>query len=206
MGRLKYFSQLVFASMLFAFAACTPSANPSADPNPPIASPISTVLAEQIQLTATSVTPTYSVPPNLIEPTPIQLPFVKDFKRDCNNPAVVRLSISDTQGWSEDDIAEKLMSLYLDSFNNPQVSDFCRIDGYRIEKVYYDSLLELPTFSPKGDFMRAVEFSVKLIQIPNVWMVYSGEIDQQNWLHTSEALAISKDEIDGVYMMRFSRP
>ena len=142
----------------------------------------------------------------IVEPTPIQLPFVENFNKDCNNPAVVDLPISDAQGLSEDDIAEKLMSLYLDSFNNPQVSDFCRIDGYRIEKAFYDSRLELPTFSPKGDFMRVVQFSVKLIQIPNVWMSYSGEIDQQNWFHISEALAIFKNETRGVYTMFLSRP
>ena len=144
---------------------------------------------------------------DIIEPTPIQLPFVENFNRDCNNPAVVDLPISDAQVLSEDDIAEKLMSLYLDSFNNPQVSDFCRIDGYSIEKVFYDeNLATSPTMMPKGDFMRVVDFSIKLIQIPNVWMSYSGEIDQQNWLHTSEVLAIFKHKTRGVYTMVFSRP
>ena len=98
------------------------------------------------------------------------------------------------------------MSLYLDSFNNPQVSDFCRIDGYRIEKVFSNGRQELPTVSPNGDFMRVVRFSIKLIQVPNTWMSYSGEIDQQNWFHISDALVIFKNEIDGVYMMSFSRP
>jgi len=207
MIRLNYFPRLVLVSVLFVFAGCAPNANPSSTPaNPLVALATSTITSEHIQLTTTSIPPTYSVPPNLIEPTPIQLPFVENFNRDCNNPAVVHLPISDTLGMSEDEIAEKLMSLYLDSFNNPQVSGFCRIDGYRIEKAFYDSRLELPTFSPKGDFMRVVQFSVKLIQIPNTWMSYSGEIDQQNWFHISEALAIFKNEIDGVYRMSFSRP
>ena len=208
MRRLNYFSQLVLASMLFTFAGCAPSANPSAYPNPPSASPISTVL---FQLTATSVPPTYSVPPNLIEPTPIQLPFIEGIEGHtnieyCDKSVVVHLPISDAQGASEDEIASKLMSLYLDYYNNSQAPGYCRIDGYRIEKVFYDSRLELPTFSPKGDFMRVVQFSIKLIQIPNAWMSYSGEIDQQNWFHISEALAIFKNEADGVYTMRFSRP
>lgn len=213
MVRLNYFPQLVFASMLFAFAGCTPNASPSAYPNPPIASPISTILSEQIQLTATSIPPTYSVPPNLIEPTPIQLPFVKGDEGHTNieycdkpKPKKMFLTISEAQGLSEDEIAGKLMSFLLDYYNNPQAPGYCRIDGYRIEKVFYDSRLELPTFSPKGDFMRVVQFSIKLVQIPNVWMVYSGEIDQQNWFHISEALAIFKNETDGVYRMRFSRP
>jgi hypothetical protein len=33
---------------------------------------------------------------------------------------------------------------------------------------------------PKGDIMRVVQFSIKPIQIPNFWMGWSGEIDQNN--------------------------
>ncbi len=148
----------------------------------------------------------------IIEPTPIQLPFVKvdeghtDIEY-CDKPNEVFLPISDAHGLSEDEIAGKLISLFLDYYNNPQAPGYCRVDGYRIEKVFYDeNLATSPTMMPKGDFMRVVDFSIKLIQIPNVWMSYSGEIDQQNWLHTSEVLAIFKHKTRGVYTMVFSRP
>ena len=82
--------------------------------------------------------------------------------------------------------------------------DWCRIAGYKIERVYYDPRTPLLQLEPKGDIMRAVRYSVKLIQIPNYWMPLSGEVDPQNWLHTGGNIAIFRGK-DG-YRMEFAFP
>ena len=150
-----------------------------------------TPITESVQLMAT--------------PTDIQLPF-NDRNVEhvyCQYPSV-KLSASDAQGLSEDEIAEKLMDLHLAYFYTAQAPDYCRIDGYKIDKTYYDERTPYLPLVPKGDFMRVVQYSIKLIQIPNMWMSLAGEIDQQNWLHTGANLVIFRLE-DG-YIMKFAHP
>lgn len=141
----------------------------------------------------------------IVTPTAFQLPFNdKNVEsKYCQVPSV-KLSISDVQGLSDDEIAKKLMSLYLDYFNVLDAPDWCRIDGYKIDKVYYDERTPSLPLEPKGDIMRVVLYWIKLIQIPNFWMSLAGEVDQQNWLHTRATLAIFHLE-DG-YTMKFANP
>jgi hypothetical protein len=138
-------------------------------------------------------------------PTGIQLPF-NDKNVDneyCQIPAV-KLTTTEAQGLSEDQIAGRLMELLLVYFYVPEAPDYCRIDGYRIDSVYYDERTPNLPLEPKGDFARLVRFSVKLIQIPNMWMSWAGEIDQENWLHTGNNVAVFRYP-DG-YMMKFAYP
>ena len=100
------------------------------------------------------------------------------------------------------------MCLFLDYYNTPQAPDWCCIEGYKIDKVVEFAPGMSEPLYPQGDFMREVWFSIKLIQIPNAWMPRTGTIDQQNWFHTAEALAItevSKRNTKGVYAMKFAR-
>src|SRR6266508_3289804 len=94
--------------------------------------------------------------------------------------------------------------MWLRRYKNPEAHPYCRIDGYTIDKVYYDPGVNSQPLEPKGDFMRMVVFSVKLIQIPNEWMSFAGELDQNNWLHVSHIVAISKTN-EG-YKMEFAYP
>lgn len=150
-------------------------------------------------------TPTIESLQLLATPTEIQLPFNdKNVESEYCQYQSVKLSASDAQGLSDDEIAGKLMDLHLAYFNAPQAPDWCRIDGYKIDKIYYDERTPYLPLEPKGDFMRVVQYSIKLIQIPNMWMSLAGEIDQQNWLHTGENLAIFHLE-DG-YTMKFAYP
>lgn len=201
MSRLYISLQLAFITILLGIASCTPDITPTLTSNTVIALPTLTVRRETNHLTPTLI------PPTLIEPTPIQLPFNDRNVENkyCKTPAV-NLPILETDGLTEDEIAKKLMAFYLDYFNRPEAPDFCRIDGYRIEGVDYDERWISSSLSPKGDFMRGVQYSIKLIQIPNYWMSHSGEIDQQNWFHISNILAVFKLEIDGVYTMKFANP
>ncbi|MEJ5312059.1 MAG: hypothetical protein WHX52_20015 [Anaerolineae bacterium] len=138
-------------------------------------------------------------------PTAIQLPFNdKNFESEYCQYQSVKLPISDTQGLSDDEIARKLMDLHLAYFNTPQAPDWCRIDGYKIEEVYYNESTRYRGLEPGSNLMRTVRYSIKLIQIPNMWMSLPGEIDQQNWLHTVADLAIFRLE-DG-YTMKFAHP
>ena len=200
MNWTKRLPQLMHIALLFALASCTSGVNPSPYPNTSYPN-ISTASPTPRAL------PTYPKYPTPIPPTPIQLPIIEGNPEieACSNPVDIFLSISDAQGLTDDGIAEKLMSSYLNYFNSPQTPGYCRIDGYRIEEVYRDEKLE-STVSPKGDFIRVVDFSIKLIQQYSRWMNYSGEIDQQNWLHTSNVLIIFKVEAEGVYTMRFPDP
>lgn len=94
------------------------------------------------------------------------------------------------------------MGLWLAYFNAPQTPDYCRIDGYHIDEVYYDE--QILILEPKADFMRKVLYSVKLIQTPNYWMTYQGVLDQQNWHHTGANVAVFRS--DSGYTMEFAHP
>jgi hypothetical protein len=157
-------------------------------------------------------TSTLALPTSTIEsaqlvatPTNIQLPFNdKNVEHVyCQYPSV-KLSASNAQGLSDDEITEKLLHLHLAYFYAPEAPDYCRVDDYKIDKVYYDERTPYLPLEPKGDFMRVVQYSIKLIQIPNMWMSLAGEIDHQNWLHTGANLAIFRLE-DG-YTMKFAYP
>jgi hypothetical protein len=96
------------------------------------------------------------------------------------------------------------MNLWLAYFNAPQAPDWCRIDGYKIDNVYYDERVPSLPLEPKGDVMRVVQFSIKLVQMPNIWMSFPGTIDQQNWLQIRADVAIFHST-DG-YTMKFANP
>jgi hypothetical protein len=137
--------------------------------------------------------------------TEIQLPVVYGSVEHeyCQSPSIP-LPIADAHGLSDDEIVGMLMDLWLAYFNAPDSPDYCRVDGYQIDKVYsYEDLSHLP-LTPKGDFLRGVLFSIKLIQIPNFWMSLGGDIDQQNWLHTGANVAVFRS--DSGYTMKFARP
>ena len=210
MYRLNYFPQLAFIVLLLTLVSCVPGVNPSPYPNisyPNIstASLTPTELPEVIQLMLTpraAMTLTYTPTPDLSNiPLSTETPVEREY---CDKPHPVYLPVSEAQGFTDDDIAEKLMSLHLDYYNNPQAPDFCRIDGYRIERVYYDERTPYLPLEPKGDFMRVVLFSIKLIQKPIGWTAVPGEIDKQNWLHTGINMAVFRLE-DG-YRMAFANP
>jgi len=116
----------------------------------------------------------------------------------------VRLTLEDAKGLSDDEIASALMRLHLDYFNTPAAPDWCRVDGYTIDRVYYDAKVLSPPIVPQGDIMRVVLYSMRLIQIPNFWMSLAGEVDPQNWLHTAASLAVFRSA-DG-YTMKFAYP
>jgi hypothetical protein len=137
--------------------------------------------------------------------TEIQLSFNPNVKNDGNcEPPNASLSKTEAENLSEDEIAYKLFDIWLSDYKKPGAPLYCRIADYTIDKVYYDERTPYLPLEPKGDIMRVVIFSVKLIQIPNVWMSFSGEIDQDNWLHTAHAIAIFKT--DTGYIMKFANP
>jgi hypothetical protein len=138
-------------------------------------------------------------------PTDIQLPFNSEVKNngDCKPPYAI-LPVSNNNDISEDEIVYELIKIWLRRYANPNADLFCRIDGYTIDKVYYDLSILSGPLEPRGDFMRVVLFSVKLIQVPSDWMSFSGELDQENWLHLSQPVAVFKTN-DG-YTMQFAYP
>jgi hypothetical protein len=140
-----------------------------------------------------------------VAPTDIQLPFNSDVKNDgyCQPPSAL-LPVDDNNDISEDEIVYELTKIWLRRYANPNAPLFCRIDGYTIDKVYYDLSILSGPLEPKGDFMRIVVFSVKLIQVPSDWMSFSGKLDQENWLHLSQPVAVTKTN-DG-YKMQFAYP
>jgi len=174
---------LLMVALLSACASATVAPTETAIPQQPVATPM--------KLLATS--------------TAIQLPFNdKNVEHEYCQLPEVRLLASEARGMSEDEIAGKLMELLLDYFHSSQAPDYCRIDGYRIDNVYYDERTPYTTLQPRGDFLRTVQFSVKLIQVPSFWMGWPGEIDTQNWLHTGNNVAVFR-AADG-YTMQFAYP
>jgi len=137
--------------------------------------------------------------------TDIELPHNLESERSeyCKPPYAL-LPVDDNSDISEEEIVYKLVDIWLKRYSNPDAHPYCRIDGYKIDKVYYDLDLISQPLEPRGDFMRVVIFSVKPIQIPNDWMSFSGELDQSNWLHLSQVVAAFKTD-DG-YTMKFAYP
>ncbi len=154
-------------------------------------------------------TPTFiqSTPTLILPSTPAenQLPYnanIGDITY-CDSANILLLK-KDATGFSEDQIAGKLIEMWLSYFRDDQAPAYCRIEDYRVDKVYYDPRTPGLPLEPKGNFMRVVQFSIKLIQVPNYWMSLTGETDQSHWLHTGQNLAIFKTS-DG-YTMKFAYP
>lgn len=117
----------------------------------------------------------------------------------CQLPEVL-LSTTEAQGLDDDEIARRLMTLWLDYFNVPQAPGYCRVDGYVIDRVYDDNR----PVEPRSDLMRTIEFSLKLVQYPALWAAWAGEVDAQNWLHTSVTIAVFRSG-EG-YTMQLAHP
>jgi hypothetical protein len=149
-------------------------------------------------------TPT-AAPPFEPAPTNIQLPFDPGVTGDeyCK-PPYATLPVSDGNDISEDEIVHELMGIWLRRYTQPNAPLSCRIADYAIDQVYADPGLSSLALEPRGDFMRMVDFSVKLIQVPTDWMGFAGELDQDNWLHVSHAVAITRTG-EG-YKMEFAYP
>ncbi len=96
------------------------------------------------------------------------------------------------------------MELWLDYFNAPQAPAYCRIDGYVIDRVYYDEHTPFLHLEPSSNLMRTVQFSIKLVQYPTFWAPWAGEVDEQNWLHTGVTVAVFHSGAG--YTMKFARP
>jgi hypothetical protein len=159
--------------------------------------------------TSTEVSPTELSTVNggnvIASPTDIQLPFATNVSSDdyCK-PPYAAMQVADGNDISEDQIVSELMKIWLRRYANEAAPAFCRIGGYTIDKVYYDPAIVNQPLEPRGDFMRIVDFSIELIQVPNAWMSFAGNIDQGNWMHISHVVSISETS-DG-YEMEFAYP
>lgn len=127
----------------------------------------------------------------------------------CYQPPEFLLPVSDTQGLNEDQIAKKLVELFLSYYHTPQAPDECRVVEYCIDDVHYNEQYSTLPLDPKGDFMREVYFSVKLPLVDNhphgFWVSLGAiESDQQDWFHTGAHVAIFR--FDSGYTMQFAYP
>ncbi len=75
---------------------------------------------------------------------------------------------------------------------------------FTIDNVYDDPGIYSKVLEPRGDFKRVVVFSVKLVQVSSDWMSFAGELDQENWLHVSHIVAITRTS-EG-YKLEFAYP
>ena len=162
-----------------------------------VATPISTVLPISTH-TATS----QAVIPS---PTSLALPSNSETGSDeyCKPPYAV-LPVSDGNDISEDEIVYELMKIWLRRYASPDAPLSCRIDGFTIDRVYFDRDILSRPLEPRGDFMRLVDFSVKPIQAPSDWMSFSGELDPKNWLHVRHPVSVF-ETLEG-YTMQFAYP
>lgn len=203
---------LVFITLLLALSACTPWANPATSTVPAPAQ-LSTVISptstRPMQQATSTPIPTATLISTATEiQLPLEIPTVVGGGIDCDLPAV-ELPVSDAQRLSEDEIAAKLVDMYFSRYTNPQMKTGCRIDGYRIEEVIPLGPGLSKQLEPDADFVLGVSFSVKLIQLKCLWATYSGEIDQQNWLHTTDTFAITKvlnPASEEVYTIKIANP
>jgi hypothetical protein len=184
----------------------------------PVVRPTPTLIPTSIPSVTATLPPTRTATPQhpANSPTPQLSPVstengipvfeINEFTVDhkyCSSPEVF-LSTSDARGFNDDEIARKLMELWLDYFNTPQAPNYCRVDGYVIDRVYYDERTPFLPLEPRGDFIRIILFSIKLVQYPTFWAPWAGDVDKQNWLHTGHAVAVFRSD-DG-YAMKFANP
>jgi hypothetical protein len=159
-------------------------------------SPTITITPSPEPTSATAIAPT---------PTDIQLPYnlVQESSEYCQSPYAV-LSIANAEGLSKDEIARVLVGIWLERYKNPKAHPYCRIEDFRVDDIYSNPKVNATSLEPKGDFMRVVKFSIKLIQVPTDWLAFPGEIDTENWLTVIWNISISK--IDDNYDMVFAYP
>ena len=140
-------------------------------------------------------------------PSPTDLPLATDTETSseeyCKPPYAV-LPVSDGNDISEDEIVHELIQVWLRRYANPDAPLTCRIEAFTVDKVYFDLDILSRPLEPRGNFMRLVDFSVKLIQASNMWMSFPGELDQENWLHVSNAVAVF--ETTEGYTLEFAYP
>jgi len=170
---MKTKATLVVLLGILMFTACTPEAKPTPEP----VLPVSTV----------GGIPVFEINESTVDHVYCQLPDVL-------------LSTTEAQGLDDDEIARRLMTLWLDYFNTPQAPGYCRVDGYVIGSVYADNR----PVEPRSNLVRTVEFSLKLVQYPALWAAWPGDVDEQNWLHTNATIAVFRS--DEGYTMRFAHP
>lgn len=153
--------------------------------------------------------PTAINPPvnETIAPSPTDLPLALDTEtssEDYCKPPYAVLPVSDGNDISEDEIVHELMQAWLRRYANSDAPLACRIEAFTIDKVYFDLDILSRPLEPRGNFMRLVDFSVKPIQISDAWMSFPGELDQENWLHISHAVAVF-ETAEG-YTLQFAYP
>ena len=138
-------------------------------------------------------------------PTDIQLPFNPDNDSNeyCKPPYAV-LPVEDGNDISEDEIVYELVKIWLRRYKQPAAPALCRIADFTIDSVYDDPGIYSKVLEPRGDFKRVVVFSVKPVQVPSDWMSFTGELDQENWLHISHIVAIT--ETSKGYKLEFAYP
>lgn len=164
---------------------------------------------------ASVAAPTTTIPPistdtetsSAVIPSPTDPPLPSDSETNsdayCKPPYAV-LPVGDGNDISEDEIIYALMNVWLRRYSDPNAPLFCRINAFTIDDVFYDINILSQPLEPRGDFMRVVAFSVKPIQTTNAWMSFSGERDQENWLHVRHAVAVF--ETTEGYTMEFAYP
>ena len=138
-------------------------------------------------------------------PTDIQLPFNPDADSNeyCKPPYAV-LPVEDGNDISENEIVYELVKIWLRRYKQPAAPALCRIADFTIDSVYDDPGIYSKVLEPRGDFKRVIVFSVKLIQVPSDWMSFTGELDQENWLHVSHIVAVT--ETSEGYKLEFAFP
>ena len=199
MHRSSQFHLLTFIALVFALCACAPLAGSGQAPPPNL--PTATVFAEPVS-TKTPY-PLKSVPTITAKP---EHQGNDEYAYCGADSPGMRILIADTQGVSEDEIAEKMLRLRFDYFSQSQAPAFCRIEEYRIDKISQpEPWMKLEGDSlPPGSFLRVVEFSIKLPQLQDSWISfggktqqpeeYSGDAAQESWFQTSIILVIYKME------------
>ena len=177
------------------------------------ASPLSSPASATMTAPARPASPTSTRTPrprNPVYPTPITLEHQgnDEYGYCIGIPEPPRLLVAESQGLSEDEIAEKMMRLRLDFFSDPKASDYCRIEAYRIDKISAPEPWMLEGLSlPPRSFLRVVDFSIKLHQPSRYWFLslkdkvdlpneYEGTLKPENWLQTSIILVVYELSFD----------
>jgi hypothetical protein len=111
---------------------------------------------------------------------------------------------SEATGLNEDEIARKLIERWLIFYKDPKRPDRCRIEDFNITEISKDPSYLYEHLMPQGDFMRTVAYSIKYVQLQNIWVGSGKLIEKKHLIYTVKDMAIFHS--DSGYTFKFAYP
>jgi hypothetical protein len=146
-------------------------------------------------------TPTFHV---IIEPTPTEwLPYntVTINDGECKKLVPTTIPVVGTENLTNEEIAGKLFSLYLEKHISLNHHHFCKLENYRIEKIISDKRINFLSKEQEVDFVNWVVYSVQIKKVPSSWVAGNGEFAPRGWI-VQKIVIIGVSKLSDEYVLK----